>query len=138
MGEEIGTNIGNYIVEQGISKRRIRIQAMGNEGLEEWEKGRLVTKVYSLPLEPPQEIVLQKPGILRKVTFDRDGELTEEGESRLRVLSIQMEKYDFNLEIITRSNRSKETEQNLILSKNLGAKYSKLWCGSMFSNPLFS
>lgn len=45
LDEEIGINIGNYLVSQGISKRPLRIMPMGKEGMEDWEKGRLVTQV---------------------------------------------------------------------------------------------
>lgn len=118
LGRELGVNLGNYLVKKGISKRRIRVKPMGKEGLESWESARLITKVYSLPLEPPKKITLQKDGVLREVTFNRDGFLTDKGKARLRLLSMQMEQFDLQIEFIVKSNRSKDPEENLRLSKD--------------------
>lgn len=119
LGEEIGVNLGNYLVNKGISKRRIRVNPMGKEGLEEWENARLVTKVYSLPLEPPQKLKILRDGVVKGIKFNRDGFLTDEGEARLRFLSMQMEHFDLQVEFLTRSNRSKDSKENLELSKGL-------------------
>lgn len=114
----IGESIGDYMVANGISKRRLRVSGQATKGLEDWERVRLYTKVYSMPLEPPKQVIMPVNGLLRGVTFNRDGFITEEGQRVLRHLSMQIEKFDLQVEIHTRSNRSKDPAENLRLSQD--------------------